>query len=195
MDAAVRKAAGAGIARAPALVLALVAAGAFLISYNFFTMLFHGGGGIGAAVTAGTRDPVVAMPAWMRAAADTEARRRPFHVALTQIHPFCLFPGPSSAAAHADSRRLPWPPSSDAPGVARYGEPHQLLQLPVQSGWIDGVGVAAAGHHEPPFVLGNNGGAAAFEGTTRQQGSGAHFEAAAAPPPPAFIDFLGVGAT
>lgn len=83
MDAAVRKAAGAGIARAPALVLALVAAGAFLISYNFFTMLFHGGGGIGAAVTAGTRDPVVAMPAWMRAAADTEARRRPFHVALT----------------------------------------------------------------------------------------------------------------
>lgn len=113
----------------------------------------------------------------------------------TQIHPFCLFPGPSSAAAHADSRRLPWPPSSDAPGVARYGEPHQLLQLPVQSGWIDGVGVAAAGHHEAPFVLGNNGGAAAFEGTTRQQGSGAHFEAAAAPPPPAFIDFLGVGAT
>lgn len=83
MDAAVRKAAGAGIARAPALVLALVAAGAFLISYNFFTMLFHGGGGIGAAATAGTRDPVVAMPAWMRAAADTEARRRPFHVALT----------------------------------------------------------------------------------------------------------------
>jgi hypothetical protein len=83
--AAVRKAAGGGMARAPALALALVAAGAFLISYNFFAMLFRGGGGggIGAAASAGTRDPVVAMPAWMREAADTEARRRPFHVALT----------------------------------------------------------------------------------------------------------------
>ena len=83
--AAARKAAGGGMARAPALVLALVAAGAFLISYNFFAMLFRGGagGGIGAAASAGTRDPVVAMPAWMREAADTEARRRPFHVALT----------------------------------------------------------------------------------------------------------------
>jgi hypothetical protein len=60
--------------------LALVAAGAFLISYNFFAMLLRGGGG-GAG--AGARDPVVAMPAWMREAAGGEARRRPFHVALT----------------------------------------------------------------------------------------------------------------
>jgi hypothetical protein len=43
-------------------------------------MLLRGGGG-GAG--AGARDPVVAMPAWMREAAGGEARRRPFHVALT----------------------------------------------------------------------------------------------------------------
>lgn len=86
MNAAARKAAGGGTARAPALVLTLLAAGAFLISYNFFAMLFHGGGGgdgVGAVAAAGTRDPVVAMPAWMREAADNGARRRPFHVALT----------------------------------------------------------------------------------------------------------------
>ena len=76
MNAAARKAAaggGGGMGRAPA----LVAAGAFLISYNFFVMLLRGGGA-GAGAAAGARDPVVAMPAWMR-----EARRRPFHVALT----------------------------------------------------------------------------------------------------------------
>ena len=76
MNAAARKAAaagGGGMGRAPA----LVAAGAFLISYNFFAMLLRGGGA-GAGAAAGARDPVVAMPAWMR-----EARRRPFHVALT----------------------------------------------------------------------------------------------------------------
>jgi hypothetical protein len=82
MNAAVRKAAGGGgIGRGPALVLALVAAGAFLISYNFFAMLLRGGVSTGAA--AGARDPVVTMPAWMREAAGGEARRRPFHVALT----------------------------------------------------------------------------------------------------------------
>jgi hydroxyproline O-arabinosyltransferase len=79
--------AAAGVtARAPAVVLALVAAGALLISYNFFDMVFHGGGAgwPAAAVTGGTgRDPVVEMPAWMRAAADDAAQRRPFHVALT----------------------------------------------------------------------------------------------------------------
>jgi len=76
MNAAARKAAaagGGGMGRAPA----LVAAGAFLISYNFFVMLLRGGGA-GAGAAAGARDPVVAMPAWMR-----EARRRPFHVVLT----------------------------------------------------------------------------------------------------------------
>jgi len=83
MNAAARKAAaGGGMGRAPALVLALVAAGAFLISYNFFAMLLRGGG-VGAGAAAGARDPVVAMPAWMREAAGREARRRPFHVALT----------------------------------------------------------------------------------------------------------------
>nr|CAB3476861.1 unnamed protein product [Digitaria exilis] len=85
MNAAARKAAaaggGGGMGRGPALVLALVAAGAFLISYNFFAMLLHGGAGAGAAAVA--RDPVVPMPAWMREAAGGEARRRPFHVALT----------------------------------------------------------------------------------------------------------------
>ncbi|TVU22621.1 hypothetical protein EJB05_32334 [Eragrostis curvula] len=82
MNAAARKAAGGATARAPAVVQALVAAGAFLISYNFFAMVFRGAGAGPAAGAAG-RDPVVAMPAWMRAAAGDEVRRRPFHVALT----------------------------------------------------------------------------------------------------------------
>lgn len=104
--------------------------------------------------------------------------------------PFCLFPvpGPSSAAAHADGRRLPWPSSDAASGGGVYGEPPLLL--PVQGGWADGGGR----HHQAQFVLDGSGGAAAFDGTTRQ-GAGAHFEAAAAATPPAFIDFLGVGAT
>jgi hypothetical protein len=75
MSAAARKAAGSVTARAPALVLALAA---FLISYNFFAVAFRGAGA-GAG-----RDPVVPMPAWMRAATGgAAARRRPFHVALT----------------------------------------------------------------------------------------------------------------
>lgn len=85
MNAAARKpAGGAGVtARAPAVVLALVAAGAFLISYNFFAMVFHGSGAaLWPAATGNGRDPVVPMPAWMRAAGEA-ARRRPFHVALT----------------------------------------------------------------------------------------------------------------
>jgi hydroxyproline O-arabinosyltransferase len=81
MSAAARKSAGSVTARAPAMVLALAAAGAFLISYNFFAVAFRGAGG--AAAGAG-RDPVVPMPAWMRAATGgAAARRRPFHVALT----------------------------------------------------------------------------------------------------------------
>ncbi|KAL5226773.1 hypothetical protein ABZP36_015038 [Zizania latifolia] len=79
MNAAARK--GGGRAPAPAVVLVLVAVGAFLISYNLFAMVLRGGAGAG---TARGRDPVVPMPEWMRAAgAAGGGRRRPFHVALT----------------------------------------------------------------------------------------------------------------
>lgn len=81
MNAAARKAAAA--ARLPAAVLVVVAVGAFLISYNLLAIVLRGGGG--AATGAGReRDPVVAMPGWMRAAGSAGGgRRRPFHVALT----------------------------------------------------------------------------------------------------------------
>ncbi|KAK3163466.1 hypothetical protein QOZ80_1AG0004110 [Eleusine coracana subsp. coracana] len=86
MNAAARKPWGGagGTGRGPALVLALVAAGAFLISYNFFAMVFRGSGSVLWPAAAGNgRDPVVAMPASMRTATGDAARRRPFHVALT----------------------------------------------------------------------------------------------------------------
>ncbi|XP_006644046.3 hydroxyproline O-arabinosyltransferase RDN2-like, partial [Oryza brachyantha] len=79
-------------ARLPAAVLLLVAVGAFLISYNLVALVLRsggggGGGGGGAGEVAGEgtgRDPVVAMPEWMRVAGSAGGgQRRPFHVALT----------------------------------------------------------------------------------------------------------------
>uniref|UniRef100_A0A0E0C0L0 Hydroxyproline O-arabinosyltransferase-like domain-containing protein n=1 Tax=Oryza meridionalis TaxID=40149 RepID=A0A0E0C0L0_9ORYZ len=83
MNAAARKAAAA--ARLPAAVLVVVAVGAFLISYNLLAIVLRGGGaGEGGAAAGAGRDPVVAMPGWMRAAGSAGGgRRRPFHVALT----------------------------------------------------------------------------------------------------------------
>uniref|UniRef100_A0A0D9UZI7 Hydroxyproline O-arabinosyltransferase-like domain-containing protein n=1 Tax=Leersia perrieri TaxID=77586 RepID=A0A0D9UZI7_9ORYZ len=60
----------------------LVAAGAFVISYSLMAMVLRGGET--AAAAAAGRDPVVAMPEWMRVAgAAGGGQRRPFHVALT----------------------------------------------------------------------------------------------------------------
>uniref|UniRef100_A0A0D9UZI8 Hydroxyproline O-arabinosyltransferase-like domain-containing protein n=1 Tax=Leersia perrieri TaxID=77586 RepID=A0A0D9UZI8_9ORYZ len=80
--AAARKGAGAAGRLPAAAVLLLVAAGAFVISYSLMAMVLRGGET--AAAAAAGRDPVVAMPEWMRVAgAAGGGQRRPFHVALT----------------------------------------------------------------------------------------------------------------
>ena len=82
MNAAARKGAGVGSRGRAAVLLVAAGALAFLISYSLLAAVLRGGRGGGEGVRVG-RDPVVAMPGWMRAAGGARGRRRPFHVALT----------------------------------------------------------------------------------------------------------------